>query len=166
MTYILFNQKLLRFKLALHVRYAAAFVLVFLFAGLTLVLAPNYQNKAFKQLETAYQQNVSKFMKIYRISNQQAKEEQLRLLTENGIKSWTTNEQIVKKMDRLVLNKNQRKRVIFHRQMVDKHLQLVKLFYKQTVEENPMKYKAEIALLFDDINRIRLAVDQKLLWRF
>ena len=164
--YILFNEKLFSRKFTLQLRYVIAFIMVFLFVGSTLVFAPNYQNRAFNELETAYQQNIFKYMEIYSIKRGQGKALQLQLLKKNGINSWAKNDSLVKEMGKLVLNKDQRVQVEFHQKMVSRHRELVKLFYKQTVEENPIKYRNQIKALHMDIDNIRLNTKPKRGTRF
>lgn len=153
--YILFNDKLLSRKFALQMRYGIAFVLVFFFVGSSLAFAPNYQNKAFNKLERSYQQNIFKYIQIYNIKRSQGKAVQLQLLQKNGVNSWLKNDSLVKEMNKLVLNKDQRAQVAFHQQIVAKHQALVKFFYKQTLEEDPFKYRTEIDSLYKNIEKIR-----------
>jgi len=165
-TYILFNEKLFSIKLKMQFKYALAFVLVFLFMGSTLAFLPNYQNSAFNKLETAYQRNIYSYMQIYQINRSQSKALQLQLLQKNGVKAWAKNDSLVKEMDKLVLNKDQRAQVAFHQQMVSRHLELVKLFYQQTVEEDPLKYNTQIKALQIDINNVRLNNKSKMDTRY
>lgn len=164
--YILFNEKLLILKLTLQLRYVITFVLVFLFIGSTLAFLPNYQNRAFNKLETAYQRNIYRYMQIYQINRSQSKALQLQLLQKNGAKAWAKNDSLVKEMDKLVLNKDQRAQVAFHQQMVSRHLELVKLFYQQTVEEDPLKYNMQIKALQMDIGNVRLNAKSKMDTRY
>lgn len=154
-TYILFNEKLLSHKLTLQIRYVIASIMVVLFVGSTLVFAPNYQNKAFSKLEREYQQNIFKYMEIYSIKRSHGKERQLQLLKKNGINSWAKNDSLVKEMDQLVLNKNQRVQVEFHQKMISRHKLLVNLFYKQTLEDDQIKYRNQIENLYKDIDKVR-----------
>lgn len=154
-TYILFNEKLLSHKLTLQIRYVIAFIIVFLFVGSTLAFAPNYQNKAFNKLERAYQQNIFKYMEIYSIKRSHGKQRQLQLLKKNGINSWAKNDSLVKEMNQLVLNKDQRAQVEFHQKMISRHKLLVNLFYKQTLEDDQIKYRNQIENLYKDIDKVR-----------
>ena len=160
--YILFNEKLLSGALTLQIRYIIAFMMVLLFVGSTLAFTPNYQNKAFNEFERAYQQNIFKYMEIFSIKRSHGKERQLQLLQKNGINSWTKNGLLVEKMDKLVLNKDQRAQVEFHQKMVIKHQLLVSLFYKQTLANDPIKYRNQIESLYKDIDKIRLNTKSKM----
>lgn len=164
--FLLFNEKPLTIRVPLPIRYVVSLILVVVFAGLTIFLTPNYQTAAFNKLERVYQRNAFKFDFVYRIHNGQSKELKLKLLQENGIEVWAKNDSLVKKMDKLILNKEQRLKVDFHKKMVARAKPLVALFYKQVAEDNPFKYRQEIMSLSYDINNVRLAADRTITSRY
>jgi rhomboid protease GluP len=153
-TIVLYHQRLIKFSPALKYACLLAFIIAF---GLLIKLnLPQYDLIEFKKLKQAYHRNLIDFAKINSVTKQDSKEIKIAVLSTNGIKVWQANDLVVKAMEKLNLNVEDRLEVEFHRKMVDRHQELMDLYYKQTIAKNPLTYNYSIRSLQIDINNVRL----------
>ncbi|RZK43730.1 MAG: rhomboid family intramembrane serine protease [Pedobacter sp.] len=155
LTYLLYNEKLWRWKIEKVLRYGFVSVLVILLAGLVIQFTPRIQTKEFLELEKVYQQNWAEYGKIYTRPYNLSREEKIQLIEKNGIRVWRENASVVKEMEKLTLTDKQMAKVRFHAKMVEYQTQVVSLLYKEYTEDTK-KYRLEMKGLMRQINELRM----------
>ncbi|WP_431293000.1 rhomboid family intramembrane serine protease [Pedobacter sp. P26] len=152
--YILFNEKLWRWKITTNWQYGLTCIVVLIFSAIILIFAPNYQNRKFYKLQFQFEQNSFDFNKVYSIPYDLSKAEKVKTIEQYGIRLWQKNKQIVAEMHKLNLEEKESYRRDFDGKITNLAIKISSLLRKEYLEESS-KYRYEIEQLTNEVNNIR-----------
>ena len=152
--YVLFNEKLWKWKVNTNWQYGLASIIVLVFSAVVLIFTPNYQNRKFYKLQFQFEQNSFDFNKVYSIPYDLSKAEKVKTIEQYGIRLWHKNKQIVAEMNKLKLEEKESYRRDFDGKITNLAIKISTLLHKEYLEESS-KYRNEIEQLTDEINIIR-----------
>ncbi len=157
--YVLYNEKLWRWRFPMAIRYAVVGCLALGFSVLVIQFMPRIQTKEFLALEKKYKQNWDTYHTIFTLPADMATGKKLTIVQERGIDLWKKNEALVKEMLALKLTKEQRYKAEFHAKVVRIESRIVLLLYKECAESTKY-YRREIRELTGDLNNLRIERDK------
>lgn len=152
--YLLFNEKIGKFKVDAPLQYGLTATLIVAFSAAVLIFTPNYQNRKFYKLQFAFEQNAFDFNKVYSIPYDLSKAEKVKMIEQYGIQMWHKNKKIVAEMKKLNLEKKESYKRDFDGKITNLAIKISELLRKEYLEESS-KYRDEIEQLTDEINIIR-----------
>lgn len=157
--YLLYNEKVLKWKVSLALRYALVGCLALVFAAGMIQFIPRMQTKEFLALEKKYLQNWKTYHTIFTLPPTLATGKKLTIVQERGIDVWKENEQLVEQMLALNITKEQRFKAEFHAKVARIESRIVVLLYKECAESTKY-YRREIRELTRELNDLRIETEK------
>lgn len=157
--YLLYNEKLFKWRVSSAIRYVMVGCLALMFAIGIVRFTPQIQTREFLALEKRYKQNWDTYSTIFKLPPDMATGKKLSIVQERGIDLWKKNEALVKQMLALKLTKEQRYKAEFHAKVAAIESRIVVLLYKECAESTKY-YRREIRELTRELNNLRIETDK------
>ncbi|WP_316840738.1 rhomboid family intramembrane serine protease [Pedobacter gandavensis] len=162
--YLLYNPAYFKHEISIYYRSAFAFVLVLGLGFGVMRFSPIYQEQEYSVLREEFIKNENLFTEVYNINWEMSREEKVQLIKRCAIDSWKKNQQILAKMENLVLMDRDKADLAYRTKLVKKGSQIGLMLYQDyQSEDRPLKYKIQQKL--NEYTRIKTAQrDQLVIW--
>ncbi|WP_199138139.1 rhomboid family intramembrane serine protease [Pedobacter sp. ASV12] len=117
-------------------RYAATCVIGLAFAAGVIGFSPRYQHEEFKKLSIEYAKNADAFNRVMTLKASLSKAEKIVFIEENGLAPSRSNLELVKKMKKLKLDKEDLFELDFKAQVAQQSYAVAQLMKKDIESEN------------------------------